>query len=78
MKHSGQLPDLSPTLGTKWSGNGDLLGFCVKSSEAIYPSTGRSSPAIRFFHGRYPDGTPHGLYIEDAGLPNMLVWYSRP
>jgi cholesterol oxidase len=76
MKHSGVLPHLSAALGTKWSGNGDLLGFCVKSSEAIYPSTGPViTGAIRFFHGRYPDGAPHGLYIEDAGLPNILVWY---
>jgi len=76
MKHSGELPHLSAALGTKWSGNGDLLGFCVKSSEAVYPSTGPViTGAIRFFHGRYPNGAPHGFYVEDAGLPNMLVWY---
>ena len=76
MKHSGQLPHLSPALGTKWSGNGDLLGLCLGSSEPVYPSTGPViTGAIRFFHARYPDGMPHGLYIEDAGLPGMLAWY---
>lgn len=76
MKHSGQLPYLSPALGTKWSGNGDLLGFCVNSSDPIYAGTGPViTGAIRFFHGSYADGFPHGLYIEDAGLGNMLVWY---
>ncbi|HYM10283.1 MAG TPA: GMC family oxidoreductase [Bryobacterales bacterium] len=76
MKHSGALSRLSATLGTKWSENGDLLGLCFDSSDPVYPSTGPViTGAIRFFHARYPDGFPHGLYIEDAGIPNMLAWY---
>jgi cholesterol oxidase len=76
MKHSGALPYLSPALGTKWSANGDLLGLCMNSSEPIYPGTGPViTGAIRLFNGRYQDGFPHGLYIEDGGLPSMLAWY---
>jgi len=76
MKQSGQLPHLSAALGTKWSGNGDLLGLCRNSEDPLYPSTGPViTGAIRFFHSQYPDGFPHGLFIEDAGIPNSLAWY---
>lgn len=76
MRAAGHLVNLSPALGTRWSENGDLLGFSFNSVDAIYPSTGPViTTAIRFFHSAYPDGFPHGLYIEDAGIPNMLAWY---
>ncbi|MBI4965785.1 MAG: GMC family oxidoreductase [Desulfomonile tiedjei] len=76
MKHSGQLPHLSSTLGSRWAGNGDLLGLSLNCSERVYPSTGPViTGAVRFFHSGYPDGFPHGLYVEDAGIPNMLAWY---
>jgi len=76
MKHSGQLPKLSDALGTQWSGNGDMLGFALQCDEPICPSTGPViTAAVRFFHARYPDGFPHGLFIEDAGIPNILAWY---
>ncbi len=76
MKHSGQLPHLSPALGTKWCGNGDLLGMCLRSNVPIYPSTGPTiTGAVHFYHSSYQDGFPHGLYVEDAAIPNMLAWY---
>ncbi|MBI4552388.1 MAG: GMC family oxidoreductase [Candidatus Latescibacteria bacterium] len=76
MRHSGQLPNLSAALGTRWSGNGDFLGLCRNSAAPVYPSTGPViTGAVRFFHAHYPDGFPHGLYIEDAGIPTMLAWY---
>ena len=31
--------------------------------------------AVRFFHSSYPDGFPHGLFVEDAGIPANLAWY---
>ncbi len=76
MKHSGQLPHLSTALGTKWSGNGDLLGLSKSSAQPVYPSTGPTiTAAVRFFHGSYPDGFAHGLFVEDAAVPNLLAWY---
>ncbi len=76
MRHAGELPRLSGSLGTQWCGNGDLLGFSFRSEEPIYPSTGPViTGAIRFYHARYPDGFPHGLFVEDAGIPNLMAWY---
>ncbi len=76
MSYSGQLPGLSPALGTKWSENGDLLGCSLGNQDPAYPSTGPViTGAIRFFHSRYPDSFPHGLFVEDAGIPNALAWY---
>ena len=76
MRDSAQLSNLSTALGTQWSGNGDMLGLCLNSADPIYPSTGPViTAAVRFFHGSYPDGFPHGLFVEDAGMPNLLAWY---
>ncbi|MGH9674302.1 MAG: GMC family oxidoreductase N-terminal domain-containing protein, partial [Bryobacteraceae bacterium] len=76
MKQSGVMPNLSPTLGTKWCGNGDFLAFALGCDNPIYPTTGPViTSAVRFFHGSYPDGFPHGLWVEDAGYPNFAAWY---
>ena len=76
MKRSGVLGNLSAALGTKWCGNGDLLGFALNCADPVYPTTGPViTSAVRFFHASYPDGFPHGLFVEDAGFPNFLGWY---
>jgi len=76
MKQAGLLPMVSKALGTRWSGNGDLLGFSFDSAEELYPTQGPViTSAVRFFHAAYPDGFPHGLFVEDAGIPNLLAWY---
>jgi cholesterol oxidase len=76
MKHSGQLPNLSAKLGRDWCGNGDLLGMALNCAQPMYPSTGPTiTAAVHFFNSSYPDGFPHGLYVEDAAIPNLLAWY---
>ncbi|MGO9119940.1 MAG: GMC family oxidoreductase [Desulfomonilaceae bacterium] len=76
MRHGGQLPNLSPVLGTKWAGNGDLLGLSLNCSDTINPIMGPViTGAVRFFHSAYLDGFPHGLFVEDAGIPAALAWY---
>lgn len=75
----------SKALGTRFSGNGDLLGFAINAKEQ---REGKSSPrrldgsfgpvitsAIRV--GDAADGPPdtgRGFYIEDAGYPALLDW----
>jgi cholesterol oxidase len=70
LRNRASLPTLSPALGTRWCGNGDLLGFLVKSRRALDPATGPViSSAIRY------DGEQgRGYYIEDGGYPNFANW----
>ncbi|MDP9794649.1 cholesterol oxidase [Catenuloplanes nepalensis] len=80
LRDRDRLPGISPTLGTRFSGNGDLLGFVLR---AVTPD-GRPRP-LRGSHGpvitsaiRVPDeadgGTGRGHYVEDAGYPGFLDW----
>ncbi|HEX2568197.1 MAG TPA: GMC family oxidoreductase [Polyangia bacterium] len=76
MKEQHHLPRLSPALGTRWSPNGDLLGFVVHAREALHSNQGPViTGSLRFHNGAYRDGTPHGLYVQDAGFPLFLLWY---
>ncbi len=76
MKEAGELPNLSGRIGTGWCGNGDYLGWASKCDAPVYPTQGPViTGAVRFDGGPYPDGFPHGLWIEDAGIPNFLGWY---
>lgn len=71
----------TPALGTRFSGNGDLLGFLVKSTDAGRPRhlEGSYGPVIGSYI-RFPDWTDTadpadlGMYLEDAGYPAFLQW----
>ena len=80
------LPGLSQALGTRFSGNGDLLTLAIRprdrSTGKPIPVEGGIGPSITVairFPGR-PDadataGVPgRGFYIEDAGYPDLLNW----
>jgi cholesterol oxidase len=89
LRNRAGLTALSPTLGSRFSGNGDSLGFarsCRRTTDhgggarAIDPSLG---PVITSYI-RFPDemdgeggGAPsdrRGFYIEDAGWPEFANW----
>lgn len=63
-------------LGTKFCGNGDLLGFAMSSSTRLDPA---SAPVITSAI-RLPDeedGQANGVrgaYIQDAGFPQFVSW----
>jgi len=66
----------SPAIGTRWSPNGDLLGFITGAAFERQPTVGPViTGALRIDAGSYPDGFPAGGWIEDGGLPSLLVWY---
>lgn len=76
MKKEGLLPNLNIWLGKKWSGNGDLLGMIFGSPENIDATNGPViTAAIEYKTHGYPDGYPHGMYIQEAGYPVGLSWY---
>jgi cholesterol oxidase len=69
----------SPSLGTRFCGNGDLLGFYF---DADRPVRGTRGPVITSYV-RYPDqvdtgvDTDHGMYLEDAGYPHFAAWLAE-
>jgi cholesterol oxidase len=85
LKNRAALPGLSDAIGTRFSGNGDLLGFLFNAREGIEREArartvaGSRGPvitsAIRV--GDVVDGTGargRGYYVEDAGYPGFLNW----
>jgi cholesterol oxidase len=83
LKNRAAFPRLSSRLGTRFSGNGDLLSFAVKCSDS---SSGKRVPRlIDSSYGpaissavRVPDeldgGQGRGFYVEDAGYPEFVNW----
>ncbi|MFF2844536.1 GMC oxidoreductase [Paenarthrobacter sp. NPDC057981] len=86
LRNHGSLPALSDALGTRFSGNGDLLTFIM---DAKTPATNGSRPGVRTLTGskgpvittavRVPDsndddGDGRGYYVEDAGYPAFMNW----
>ncbi len=77
------LQNLSPTLGTKFCGNGDLLGFIrrARTREGIrWKPTNLDSangPVITsaiHIPDQSEGGTGRGFYIEDGGNPEFVNW----
>ena len=64
------LPDLSPALGSRFSGNGDfLLAATLHTDARIDPGVGPSITAGADF------STPNNrIFIEDLGFPNPFMW----
>ena len=89
LKHQANFPALTTrTLGSRFSVNGDLLSFIVKSMEKkngktvprrLDPSFGPViTSAIRVgdtLDGNGPQG--RGFYTEDGGNPYLLSWVSE-
>lgn len=81
MRSRSALRNLGPALGSRFSGNGDLLTFlmdCVDDDKPIAIDGGRGTvitSAIRAGDALDGDGsTGRGYYVEDAGFPGFLTW----
>jgi cholesterol oxidase len=79
LRNRRSLGITSPALGTRFCGNGDLLGFILGADR---PLEGSRGPVITSYI-RSPDavdtGDPadHGSYLEDAGYPAFLEWLAE-
>ncbi len=78
------LPGLSGALGTRFSGNGDLLGLVMDSSrDGLARDLGANTgpvitTAIRIADEADGDGTVgRGHYLEDAGYPAFAAWLAE-
>jgi cholesterol oxidase len=85
LKNREHFPHLSPMLGTRFGGNGDLLGLVVLAQAIkdgvaqpanFNPAYGPAiSAAIRIADeadGAAPGSRGH--YVEDAGYPELINW----
>jgi len=77
------LPALGRALGTRFSGNGDLLTFCISAKETtdagltrlIDPANGPViTTAIRRPDGADEEGAGRGYYVQEAGFPDFTNW----
>ncbi|MCY1032762.1 GMC family oxidoreductase [Corallococcus sp. BB11-1] len=83
LKNRRHFPALSDQLGSRFCGNGDLLGFMRQCRDS---STGKALPRILdgghgpvitsalHFRGKEEGGTGRSYYIEDAGFPEFVNW----
>ncbi|WP_199486915.1 GMC oxidoreductase, partial [Actinomadura logoneensis] len=78
------LAGLSDALGTRFSGNGDLLTFLLKAKDRnrVRPLDAARGPVITSAI-RLPDdadgvpGSGRGAYIQDGGYPGFVDWAVR-
>ncbi len=80
LRNRDQLPGLSDKLGTRFSGNGDLLGLALnaKKDDGRARLLDASRGPVITSAVRIPDaadgGTGRGIYVEDAGYPELFNW----
>ncbi|WP_067825708.1 GMC oxidoreductase [Actinomadura kijaniata] len=79
------FPGLSPALGTRFCGNGDLLTFLMRAKDRnrVRPLDASKGPVITTAI-RLPDaldgvpGAGRGAYIQDGGYPGFAKWMVEP
>ncbi|MBZ4020135.1 GMC oxidoreductase [Streptomyces purpurogeneiscleroticus] len=80
LRNKDALAGLSPLLGHRFSGNGDLLGlvFDAQEAEGRVRDLGSSAAPVITSAIRVPDtldgGSGRGYYVEDAGYPGFVDW----
>jgi cholesterol oxidase len=80
LKNRSMFPQLSPMLGTRFSGNGDYLGFALKGRTAegavrrFDPTYGPVITTATRLRDSADGGEGRGAYIEDAGYPEFVNW----
>ncbi|TDD27685.1 GMC family oxidoreductase, partial [Actinomadura sp. KC06] len=81
LKSRDAFPGLSDALGTRFSGNGDLLTFLMRATDRnrVRPLNASRGPVITTAI-RLPDeldgvpGAGRGAYIQDGGYPGFADW----
>jgi cholesterol oxidase len=80
LKCRASFPALSARLGTAFSGNGDLLGICLRArdermrSRRLDPEFGPSITSAIRIPDRLDGGKGGGHYVEDGGIPAFAEW----
>jgi cholesterol oxidase len=65
-----------PALGSRFSGNGDLLGFVMRAARRLDASKGPVITSAMLLPDGQDTGDPahFGAYLEDAGYPGFADW----
>ncbi|MBF4769581.1 FAD-binding protein [Nocardioides agariphilus] len=84
LRNRSAFPGISGALGTRFTGNGDLLGFVMDASrDGLGRDLGANTgpvitTAIRLADEADGDGAAgRGHYIEDAGYPAFAAWLAE-
>ncbi|MDH6484158.1 GMC oxidoreductase [Streptomyces sp. SAI-127] len=87
LRNRAALPGLSSALGTRFCGNGDLLGLVLHAtagadgSRPLKLDASRGpviTSAVRGGDALDEDGSSgRGFYIEDAGYPDFVAWLAE-
>jgi cholesterol oxidase len=73
LANRASLPRLSPRLGTRFSGNGDLLFFVRGADRWLDPSTGPTITATARVDDRH-SASGREFLLQDAGAPAASEW----
>ncbi len=76
LRNSSALPGLSPALGTRFSGNGDLLTFLLPADSHPRVFDASHGPVITSAI-KVDGGDGRGYYLEDGGYPGFVDWLAE-
>jgi cholesterol oxidase len=74
LKSRAAFPGLSPRLGSRFGGNGDLLTFALGARRPLQPSFGPVITSALRVPDQLDGGEGRGFYVEDAGYPDFASW----
>ncbi len=74
LRNQHEFPALSPALGTRFCGNGDLLGFVLDSPNRLEPSLGPVITSTMRVPDEVDGGDGRGFYLQDGGYPGFVDW----
>jgi len=76
LRNAEALGISNPALGTRFCGNGDLLGFILNVAGQLDGWTGPVITSYLQFPDESDTGSPedYGMYIQDAGYPEFAAW----
>ncbi|WP_214107952.1 GMC oxidoreductase [Acrocarpospora catenulata] len=70
LRNRGNLPGLSDRLGTRFSGNGDVISFLLRAKDREVDAS--RGPVITS-----SIALPDGAYIQEGGFPSFVGWVAE-
>ena len=74
LRNQRNFPALSQALGSRFCGNGDLLGFALDSADRLDPSLGPVITSTMRIPDALDGGDGRGFYLQDGGYPGFVDW----
>ncbi len=77
LRSRADFPGLSPRVGSRFGGNGDLLTFALGADRPLEPSRGPVITSALRVPDELDGGEGRGFYVEDAGFPEFVAWLAQ-